>query len=257
LIQSTYITPEKETMPLPDIWNVTDSGEDTKVHQQKLKVVYLPAEGQILEEEDETQVNQSSFLAGNEAQGNQSSFLAANDSSRYDTVRQVPTTNGHSDAIPEFEKDQGAATASVIPVHEEEPERTVTPPADFSAAPEEQHAEEPVSIINVNVHPPPPSPPTVERALTNESHPDAELVAKYAEAQAEIERLRAQLAAVPSPQPELRRRNRALSDDGSTVIAETDVGTMIDDGPLPQEGVPLQVVIIIALGVFSVTYLFF
>jgi hypothetical protein len=88
---------------------------------------------------------------------------------------------------------------------------------------------------------------------------NAEILAKYNAAQAEIERLRALLAAVPSSSPtELRRRTRALSDDGST-MAETDVGvsTTMDDGPLHQEGVPLQVVVIIALGVFITTYLFF
>jgi hypothetical protein len=82
-------------------------------------------------------------------------------------------------------------------------------------------------------------------------------LAKYNEAQAEIERLRALLAAVPSSSPELRRRTRALSDDGST-MGDTDVGvsTTVEDVPL-QEGVPLQVVVIIALGVFITTYLFF
>jgi hypothetical protein len=34
-------------------WGETDGGGDVKVHQQKLKVVYLPAEGQTLPEEDE------------------------------------------------------------------------------------------------------------------------------------------------------------------------------------------------------------
>jgi vesicle-associated membrane protein-associated protein A len=87
--------------------------------------------------------------------------------------------------------------------------------------------------------------------------PNAELVAKYEAAQAEIDRLRATLAIMSaSPPVELRRRTRALSDAGS--VAETDVATTIDDGHFhQQEGVPLQVVVIIALGVFITTYLFF
>ena len=73
---------------------------------------------------------------------------------------------------------------------------------------------------------------------------------------AEIERLHALLAEVPSSPPnELRRRNQPLSDDGSTV-GETEGGTGVED-PLQPEGVPLQVVVIIALGVFITTYLFF
>lgn len=87
--------------------------------------------------------------------------------------------------------------------------------------------------------------------------PSAELLAKYEAAQAEIDRLRATLATISaSPPVELRRRTRALSDAGS--VAETDVATVIDDSHYhQQEGVPLQVVVIIALGVFITTYLFF
>ena len=76
-------------------------------------------------------------------------------------------------------------------------------------------------------------------------------------AQAEIERLKAQIAALSTPvAQELRRRTRKLSDPDS--VAGSDAQTMIEVGePLQQEGVPLQVVVIIALGVFVMTYLFF
>lgn len=57
---------------------------------------------------------------------------------------------------------------------------------------------------------------------------------------------------------DLRRRNRALSDDGaSTLGGETDVGSYVSEASMQPEGVPLQVVIIVALGVFITTYLFF
>jgi vesicle-associated membrane protein-associated protein A len=75
LIQSTIITPEKEALSLQEIvrnplplfgcplnssnllqWNVTGDGED-RVHSQKLKVNFLPPEGQTVEEEDETMAN--------------------------------------------------------------------------------------------------------------------------------------------------------------------------------------------------------
>ena len=84
LIQSTLITSEKATLPSHDIvrflaclcvcallilcqWNATDGGEEAKVHQQKLKVVYLPAEGQTLEEEDETYANLPNVLGAGDA----------------------------------------------------------------------------------------------------------------------------------------------------------------------------------------------
>ncbi len=79
LIQSTIITPDKESMSLQDMvrparvaaaasvglrkhrvqWNV----EGDEVHSQKIRVVYLPPEGQTVPEEDETHVNMSSLLA--------------------------------------------------------------------------------------------------------------------------------------------------------------------------------------------------
>jgi hypothetical protein len=126
-----------------------------------------------------------------------------------------------------------------------------------------------VGVVNVNVHSPspPPSPPVAPVALINQ-----DLEAKYYAAQAEIQRLRALLAAVPDPSsaaPESiaptslapsdfrRRHTSALSDDGET-YSGSDVGTMVEhDSVIHQEGVPLQVVVIIALGVFITTYLFF
>lgn len=87
---------------------------------------------------------------------------------------------------------------------------------------------------------------------------NTELLAKYKEAQAEIERLRANIATMSvAATSEVRsRRGRRTSDAAST--AETDVQTVIDEPPYyHQDGVPLQVVVIIALGVFITTYLFF
>lgn len=139
---------------------------------------------------------------------------------------------------------------------------------EFSAAPEEA-PEEPSVDSNADIPFTPPSPPPVFAALpvvtpapVVEPQINAELEAKYNEAQAEIQRLRALLAAAPDPSTVpteatgLRRRNFALSDDGSTV-AGTDVSIMMDEGVIQPDGVPLQVVLIIALGVFITTYLFF
>ncbi|KAK0487546.1 PapD-like protein [Armillaria novae-zelandiae] len=241
LIQSTLITPEKESKALHDIWSVPEgSSDEAKVFQQKLKVAYLRREGETLEEVDETSLP------------HQVSTMTAADSSQFDTVRQVPISNGPA-PIPEFKPSTSE-------------ERSPTPPNDFSAAREEEHHEEPPSE---SAHPPPvsvfvqPAPesesPVDHPPAFAPSPPDDEFVARYQEAEAEIERLRGMLAAAaPPPEvPELRRRTRRLSDD-MTIAQESDVGTMIgEDVILQQEGVPLQVVVIIALGVFITTYLFF
>ncbi|KAF5382597.1 hypothetical protein D9615_002909 [Tricholomella constricta] len=279
LIQSTLITAEKETMALQDIWTATDKDEEGKVHQQKLRVTYLPAEGQTLEEEEEPHHQPSSFMHPGDHQ--------------FDTVRQAPIVNGHQQSMPEFNEPPP-------PPPPQEAPRPITPPADFSVAREdsrEDYTQEVplVHVTNASEFPPASPAPPVEQQLASDSEleyapepapqpayvpepmfmpapipvpariptpvretPNAELLDKYEAAQVEIDRLRAILATMEeAPPSEFRRRRPALSDDGS--VAETEVATVIDDSHLyhQQEGVPLQVVVIIALGVFITTYLFF
>jgi len=244
LIQSTLITPEKETKGLSDIWNIPPgSGEEWKVHQQKLRVVYLPPEGQTVEEEDE------------------------------DThAEDLPVPR----PVPEAVRVQPSASLSSLPPAP----RPATPPRarepenlDRDDSREDsfefQHSSSGpgVGIVNVNVHQPsppssPPPPPPPQAAQFNR-----ELELKLSDAQAEIQRLRTLLAAVPDPSstapesvaPSEFRRRYATSDDGaSTYYGETEVGTAVErETVIHQDGVPLQVVIIIALGVFITTYLFF
>ncbi|KAJ6585059.1 PapD-like protein [Mycena capillaripes] len=262
LIQSTLITAGKEAMPLQDIWNSPDAGEEGKVHQQKLRVVYLPAEGQTLVEEDE------------EAQPNINAMMFGAGDLRSDAVRQHPSANGT------LALDHSAPRPS-------------TPPADFSVAHEEPHEERQASfdapgviitppeasvpaperepeVAPTTASTPPPAPvpfpepvlvsaptPPITRtpsiptpiSLPSPLPPADEYAAKYTEAQAEIERLRAVLA-TSQPPAELRRRTRKLSDTTAVDVAVLEEASI-------QEGVPLQVVVIIALGVFITTYLFF
>ncbi|KAF9242541.1 PapD-like protein [Melanogaster broomeanus] len=248
LIQSTLITPEKETRDLQDIWNLpSGTGEEWKVHQQKLRVVYLPPEGQTVDEEDEG---------------------LADEPAGHGTVRTVPPEQPQ--AIPAWSTQLEGPSTSSQPA----PARPVTPPRvqdsdsqdSRDGSPQFQHSMSGsgVGVVSVTVHQPsPPSSPPVVR----------ELELKLSDAQVEIQRLRALLAAVPDPSStapeslaaeseapsEFRRRYTAGSDDGvSTYYAGTEAGTMVDhDTVIHQDGVPLQVVVIIALGVFITTYLFF
>ncbi|KAH9941047.1 PapD-like protein [Amylocystis lapponica] len=245
LIQSTTITPEKESQSLQDIW--TDTADE--VHSQKIRVLYLPPEGQTVMEEEEVQPSQSSLLN-----------VPAD---QYETVRQHPLGNGHAaESIRQHSGESG------VPPHDQEEETHVdassTPPADVAAHEDLHEASAPeVGIVNVNVHraPSPPPPPPAPAP-----GPDPELIAQLHSAQAEIERLRNLISSMPDPStapttittsPTELRRRRPLSDDGSTYDGETEVGTYVDEALAQPEGVPLQVVIIIALGVFITTYLFF
>jgi vesicle-associated membrane protein-associated protein A len=158
-------------------------------------------------------------------------------------------------------------------VHPTVLDRPVTP-RDYSGQQqdEEPSREEPaggVGVINVNVHSPQPLPPVPAPLVAPPppSEPSPEFLAKYKDAQDEIQRLRTLLAAVPDPSSvassgtsptELRQRHSSSrsprSDDGTVV--ESDV-TYATESSLQPEGVPLQVVVIVSLLVFITTYLFF
>ncbi|KZT11906.1 VAMP-associated protein [Laetiporus sulphureus 93-53] len=247
LIQSTTITHDKETMPVQDIWN--ENSEE--VHSQKIRVAYLPPEGQTVPEEDEGPASHGIENVG--------------DIFNYGTVRTHPSSNG--DAQREHSGDSG------VQPHEEEQhhDASSTPPQPTIHVQDEQSApeapESDVGIVNVNVLTPQP-PALSSSAPAPAPNKNADLQARLREAQAEIERLRNLISSMPEPSTapttlsttstELRRR-RPLSttDAGSTLDGETEVGTYIEEAVAPPEGVPLQVVIVIALGVFITTYLFF
>ncbi|KAF7365145.1 MSP domain-containing protein [Mycena venus] len=252
LIQSTLITPGKEAMPLQDIWSSPDTGEEGKVHQQKLRVVYLPAEGQTLVEEDE------------EAQTNMSSMMIA--PRRLATFRYAPNPAASAPRPPTPPADFSNAHEEP---HEEihpsfdAPGVVITPPEaslpDHEAEPAPTPAPAPVPVpvpVPAAVSAPAPAPPIARTpsvptpvSLPSPLPPTDDYAAKYNEAHAEIERLR-KLLAESQPPAELRRRTRKLSDATAVDVA------VLEEAAI-QEGVPLQVVVIIALGVFITTYLFF
>jgi vesicle-associated membrane protein-associated protein A len=139
---------------------------------------------------------------------------------------------------------------------EDEEQRPHTPPAEFNMAHDDSSVHDPESG-DAHSHTPPPAPLRVVEPVPEPRLDYDVLMAKFEAALEEIEHLRGLLAAAPRPpSTELRRRNRPQSDEGST-MGETEVGTMVEENALPQDGVPLQVVVIIALGVFITTYLFF
>ncbi|KAF8271940.1 PapD-like protein [Lactarius quietus] len=240
LIQTMLIPSEKGALPLHDLWNTPEGEEPAKVHSQKVKVNYLPPEGQPLEEEDEVP-RRTSMISG----------IAPDDAHLFGTVREPkarPSTYGPpGDQISLREEPSRHAIV----------ERPATP-LDYLGPQDEPSREEPaggVGVINVNVHspqPPPPVPAPVVAPATS-SEPNPEFIAKYKDAQAEIQRLRSLLAAVPDPSSRHRSRG-PRSDDGTVVDSEV---TYVSDASLQPEGVPLQIVAIIASLVFITTYLFF
>ncbi|KAH9991293.1 PapD-like protein [Russula vinacea] len=243
LIQSMLIPPEKAALPLHDLWTTPEGEEPGKIHSQKVKVNYLPPEGHPLDEEDEFP-HRMSMMSG-------VTGVAADDAVTLVWHRQRKTQYVRRSGDQFSIMHEPSSRQTIV-------ERPATP-LDYSSQPEEPSREEStggVGVINVNVHSPQPPPPVPALVAPAPSEPNPELVAKYTDAQAEIQRLRALLPHGTSPTVlrERHRSNRPQSDDGTVVGSEV---TYVSDASLQPEGVPLQVVVIISLLVFITTYLFF
>lgn len=153
---------------------------------------------------------------------------------RYETAR--PNGNGHhveNPGIPIF--DRSSTPPSIAPPS--------VPPAH---APEE-HYSDPQITINAPIAPPiPHAPPS----------PTKDLAAEYAtalnQAHAEIAHLKGLLV---SRDQELRKR-KPFTDDGASV-AETEGGASVVEQHVQPEGVPLNVVALLSICVFLITYLWF
>ena len=233
-------------------WNNIDGQEGT-VHQQKIRVVYLPPVGQELPEEDEgmREEGPSSFMADVTVSTEHVLHLHSrtdySKAGQYDTVRQSPErpANGHAEHI--------FAAEPHVPL-----ERAFSPAVgDYSAASE--HIDEPAPVHRpiTPITPPAPVP-------QQPSHIEEELRGQLAAAQMEISRLRNLLESIPEPtvteESSGLRRRHAMSDTATAVSdgGETDAGTVVETAVMQQpEGVPPQMVVGISLVVFILTYLFF
>jgi vesicle-associated membrane protein-associated protein A len=205
---------------------------------------------------------------------------------KYATVRPNLDGNGHA-GVPEFSKSGDALTDHEGDAPHTPPEQPAPPPPVAAApAPVPQVSPPappaPPAVVVVPVTPASPKAAAPGSGVSAEEH--ADLLTRLAEAQAELQRMRALLQSMPDPSlggsaPEpsiapsgsvtevgLRRRNRALSDASSTMAGSYAGGARSDstldrddrmyklDAP---EGVPIPVVIGVTLGVFVMTYLFF
>lgn len=62
LVQSTIITPERETTSLSDIWGVVEKEDKGAIHEQKIRCAFLPATTAPLQEEEENGSDDVSYL---------------------------------------------------------------------------------------------------------------------------------------------------------------------------------------------------
>ena len=163
-------------------------------------------------------------------------------------------------------------------------ERAFSPAAgDYEAAEDNEHIELPAPIVApVRIETLPTSGfvpiPIEEQKPISVPQPrgppiEDELRAQLAASQAEISRLRKLLESIPEPPaggvaagesdgPSIRRRRSDKSDTVTMLSERTDVtgsdfGTYVGSGSSQPEGIPPQVVGILCIVVFTLTYVFF
>ncbi|KAK4704405.1 hypothetical protein P7C70_g1797, partial [Phenoliferia sp. Uapishka_3] len=269
LVQSVIITPEREGSPLVDLWSSVEAEDkagdkDTpSIRETKIRCLYLPAADDA---------NGSTGQVGSAI-----STVSEVDESKYDTVR---PSNGARD-IPSADS-TFAPTSPVVPVSAP---TTSTPPA--AGSPSQLYATPSApSVISdkikdvvsgagvaaagagaavssaagyvINHAAPSPTPSSNGSTATTPSAPftngDATtLAAQLATAQSEIKRLQAQLSQAEVTAATLRSRGKGEPVSSGGSVPGTAQAVVLEK----QEGVPVQIVAGIVVGVFVFTWLFF
>ncbi|WWD06161.1 hypothetical protein V865_004246 [Kwoniella europaea PYCC6329] len=264
LVQSAYITPDEEMHTLGEMWSQVEKTNKSAIHEQKIKVVYLAAEdgstGQNGIPEEDDHVGEASRLE-------ESHNLPHDGLTRW-------TTKPDKEYDPEFFRNAGFSywetpKSPYIPPpfpaifsHAQSSPSQPLPPAHDKPIPVPVQ----VSPPSTAVAPAPQSPPladltpaqagatniALEKSL-NATTSDSE---KLSIALKEIEKLKSELEeAKNGPQVTgLRKRNTGATSGAETVIEKAKEAVMTSGG---QQGVPLEVVAGLVVGVFVLTYLFF
>lgn len=208
----------------------------------------------------------------------------------FDTVKQ-PLSNGHHQPIPTFSvapSDEPPRPQTPPPVdysvaredsveYQQQPyqpppvptvivaehsRHTPTPPAAISEPPSPVAVAQPTPpavVKPIAVYPREPSPARAPVVVTKENPINEQLLTENKDLRSEIEDLKRELAIKYAEQEqqasELRQRRR--SSDSRDSVPETDVRTAVEEPQIQQDGVPLNVVVLISFTVFFMTYIFF
>ncbi|GFZ43751.1 VAMP-associated protein [Saitozyma sp. JCM 24511] len=227
LVQSAFITPDEEMRTLTEMWLQTEKTNKGAIQEQKIRCAYVAAEdggaANGIPEEDEA--HEASRL-------DESAVFAAAHSSPI-----------HATGV------NGVARSLPVPVPETATPTSAPTPADapVQSAPIPSLTTKDIAAIGAS-----PTNVALEDSLAKTTT-DSE---KLKIALAEIDRLRAQLTDAQGPAVTgLRKRGGA----GATPSAgaETTVAEKAKEVASGQQGVPIEVVAALLVGVFVMTYLFF
>lgn len=279
LVQSTIITPERESRPFAELWSLVEKEEKTSISEHKIRCAYLPASEEpnnILDQphHKSPNLNHSPLTLNNHTNRDE------DDDYRYNSVKSNPTANfngtlnsppNRSDAeltdttIYDLARDESSIgrqtrVSTIVPPSSTYPksQSSTSPPAHLSTSYESRKrntsthssllARASSSSLNTRVA------QTTPTFHDTGSQSDIQNVkAQLSAALAEIERLKLALRA----QDDGIKRNGKLGNDASTVHS-ADMMNLVEHGLRGPDGlVPVQTVVLISIGVFAFTWLFF
>lgn len=272
LVQSIIITPERESLPFPDLWSVIEKESKSSIAEHKIRCAYLPAHS-----EDSNAQSSPNFVSV-KSTANQTSPSANNrtnrdedDDHRYNSVRShapvsfnrtqasppdlptndVPETTVYDPALDDTFGSRSARPSISSPPVELLKARNSTQSHISSNHPNEVKNSRPSSsILSTSGTKGQPS-----NSINSSSTDDMQkLKLQLSTALIEIERLKGLLASGDNnANGGIRKRTNAANQ-----VHSADMMSLNTHGLHGPEGlVPVQTVVLISLGVFAFTWLFF
>ncbi|GAA5901778.1 hypothetical protein JCM6882_008671 [Rhodosporidiobolus microsporus] len=277
LVQSVVVTAEREGLGLPELWQTVEredkarqaEGGASEIHEQKIRCAYLPAADSdaVSAIPEETASRLSSQGANPAADSSFSSAIAASPSS---TSRSGE--GGTTSTPPAYSVTQGSPTPASPPstFSESSPNPVAAKAQDAAAAAGSTAASAAAAVGLPNlakvIEDKTPAPVASSSSASagaaaaagcanGASGEVAQLRAELAAARSEISRLKQQLDQAETTASTLRSRGAGASGAGEKAAAGGASQAVVE--MKGSEGVPVQVVVGVAFGVFVVTWLFF
>ncbi|GAA5988106.1 hypothetical protein JCM11641_000905 [Rhodosporidiobolus odoratus] len=272
LVQSTVITPDREDLALPELWQAVErdsknlaEGQPNPIFEQKIRCTYLPAEnaegsmGGIPEETharlastNTSHAGDSSFVSSIGTPSSNQPFDSPSSGMSQTASREAPPSPSPSPpsttlAAKAQDAANAAGSAAANAASSAGAPNLAKAIDDRTPAPATTTTSSSFSTKTVNGN--------TSGAAGGENAELASLRSELASAKAEISRLKTQLDAAETTAATLRSRGvttKGVEGEKAGVEASTAVVEMKG-----AEGVPVQVVAGVAFGVFVVTWLFF
>jgi len=269
LVQSIIITPERESTAFPELWSLIEKESKGSIAEHKIRCVYLPANAEDAPLSPNS-LSHKSHPNHNSPSANNHTNRDEDDDHRYNSVRSHPNSTFRPQASPPDLPTNDHPETTVYDIAMDEtfearPTRPSTSTLSTAALKVRNSAQSHHSSTPVNEMPNHrPASSTLSTSgtkgqassITSSSTDDIhKLRSQLAAALDEVERLKALLA---SHDAGLRKRTSHSAGNDSQRVHSADMLSLDSHGLKGPEGlVPVQTVIMISIGVFAFTWLFF